>query len=184
MFWLYLLGVVTVLIIVLRRVLRRQKPLSDDLYAKKVAIDHVHSGVAWVPEDGKLGWLNPALPEALQREAKDLIGHDWYEIFAADDRERVRKAFSQMLLMGKVQLQTRGVRADGTFAWFEVLLVAIHDHKMRFVGHHCLIENRTREHVLEERLHGVSEVHRKSLVRISCKVGTDGVPGLPRVPAT
>jgi hypothetical protein len=60
MFWLYLLGIVTFLFIVLRRVLRRQPPLSDELYIKKVAIDHVHSGVAWVPEDGKLGWMNPA----------------------------------------------------------------------------------------------------------------------------
>jgi PAS domain-containing protein len=135
MFWLYLLGIVTFLIIVLRRVLRRQKPLSDELYAKKVAIDHVHSGVAWVPEDGKLGWMNPALPEALQIGPKDLIGHDWYDLFADDERERIRESYRQMLLMGKV---------------------AVHDHRMRFVGHHCLIENRTREHLLEQRLHEVA----------------------------
>jgi hypothetical protein len=35
------------------------------------------------------------------------------------------------------------------------LLVAVHDHKMRFVGHHCLIADRTRERLLEEQLNGV-----------------------------
>ncbi len=49
---------------VLRRVLRRQAPLSDELYSKQVAIDHVHSGVAWVRADGTLGSVNPALAEA------------------------------------------------------------------------------------------------------------------------
>jgi PAS domain S-box-containing protein len=143
MFWLYLLGIVTFLFIVLRRVLRRQQPLSDELYIKKVAIDHVHSGVAWVPEDGKLGWMNRALPEALHIAPKDLIGHDWYDLFAGEERERMREAYRQMLLMGKVSLQARGLRADGTCAWFDALLVAVHDHRMPFVGHTCLIENRT-----------------------------------------
>jgi PAS domain S-box-containing protein len=156
MFWLYLLGVVTFLIIVLRRVLRRQGPLRDELYAKKVAIDHVHSGVAWVPEDGKLGWLNPALPQALQIEPKDLMGHAWYELFAAEEHERMRAAYREMLLMGKASLQARGLRADGTFAWFDVLLVAVHDNRARFVGHHCLIEDRTRERLLEQQLREVN----------------------------
>jgi uncharacterized protein (DUF1501 family) len=39
MLWLYLLFAVTILVIVLRRVLRRQTPLTDELYSKKVAID-------------------------------------------------------------------------------------------------------------------------------------------------
>ena len=63
--WLYLLGAVTVLVIALRRVLRRQAPLSDELYSKQVAIDHVHSGVAWVRADGTVGSVNPALARIL-----------------------------------------------------------------------------------------------------------------------
>jgi PAS domain S-box-containing protein len=152
MLWLYLLGIATFLVIALRRVLRRQKPLSDELYAKKIAIDHVHSGIAWVPEDGKLGWFNPAFPEVLRLASTDLIGRDWYEIFAADEHQRMREAYRQMLLMGKVSLQARGLRANGTLAWFDVLLVAVHDHRTRFVGHHCVIEDRTRERALEKRL--------------------------------
>jgi len=31
-------------------------------------------------------------------------------------------------------------------------MVAIHDHKMRFVGHHCLVVDRTRERMLEARV--------------------------------
>ena len=58
MLWLYLLGAVTGLSIALRRVLRRQKPLNDELYSTKVAVNHVQSGVAWVRADGKIGSIS------------------------------------------------------------------------------------------------------------------------------
>ena len=115
MLWLYLLGIVTFLIIVLRRVLRKQKPLHDELYSKKVAIEYVYTGVAWVGEDSKLGSVNPALARALQIDQNSLIGRDWYEIFAVGDRNQVREAYKLMLLMGKASLEVRGLRADGSF---------------------------------------------------------------------
>jgi hypothetical protein len=37
-----------------------------------------------------------------------------------------------------------------------VRLVCVHDHNMRFVGHHCLIEDRTHEHDLERLLSEIS----------------------------
>jgi PAS domain S-box-containing protein len=156
MFWLYLLAIVTFLIIILRRVLRRQKPLSDELYEKKVAIDNVRTGVAWVPEEGKLGWLNPALPEVLQIGPKHLIGRDWYELFAPDEREGMREAYRQMLLTGSASRKARALRTDGVLSRLDVLLIAVHDHRTRFVGHHCLIEDHTREHELEQQLRNVN----------------------------
>jgi PAS domain S-box-containing protein len=152
MLWLYLLGIVTLLVIILRRVSRRLTPLDDELYSKKVAIEHVYTGVAWVDANGRVGSINPALERSLGVEQSSLKGRDWLEIFVAADRDRVREAFSQMLLAGKIAFEARGSRADGHDARFEGLLVAVHDHKMRFVGHHVLAADRTRERELEERL--------------------------------
>jgi PAS domain S-box-containing protein len=150
---LYLLGTVTVLTIAVRRLRRRQKPLDDELYSKKVAIDHVHSGVAWVRSDGRLGSVNPAFAATLGTKPQELAGHDWIEtIFAAPERNRIREAYSQMLLMGKEQFEANVSRSDGTPAWVSVLLVAVHDYKMRLVGHHFLMEDRTRERMLEKQV--------------------------------
>lgn len=171
MFWLYLLGAVTVLSIALRRVLRQQAPLNDELYSKRVAIDHVQSGVAWVRADRTIGSVNPALATTLNVDPNDLMGRTWVEVFPEEERERLREAYSQMLLLGMATLQAYGRRADGTYAWLDVLLVAVHDHKMRFVGHHCLVADRTRERVLEDEIRdltapqapqrtGISTAHR------------------------
>ena len=150
--WVYLLGLAVLLAIALRRVLAQQNPLKDEVYMKTVAIEHVQSGVAWVRADGKIRSINASFAETLGGEPKDVVGREWYELFAQQDRNRMQDAFSQMLLLGRATLQVHGRRMDGTYSGLELLMVAIHDHKMRFVGHHCLVVDRTREKVLEAQM--------------------------------
>jgi PAS domain S-box-containing protein len=157
MLWLYLLGAITVLCIALRRVIHRQTSLSDELYSTKVAFDHLQSGVAWVREDGTLGTINSSLAKTLGGDPKALIGHDWLDLFPKQEHGRVREAYSRMLLLGLTEFDSFGQRAEGSFAWLSVLLVAVHDHKMRFVGHHCLVLDSTHTRILEERIKTMEE---------------------------
>jgi PAS domain S-box-containing protein len=140
MLWLYLLGIVTILAIVVRRLLRKQQPLNDELYSKRVAIDSVSSGVGWIPAKGQLHSMNPALAQMLRATAEDLEGREWLQMFAESDRARVEQVYSQMLLAGRASLSAATIDASGLETQREVLLVAVHDHKMRFMGHHCIIE--------------------------------------------
>ncbi len=156
MLWLYLLGAVTVLTIALRRVLRRQKPLDDELYSKSVAIEQLPTGVAWVRVDGTFGSVNPAFAKTLKMSAAELIGKEWYEMFPPDEHNRIRDAYAQTLLMGVQTFTALGMRPDGSTVRLNVRLVAVHDHNLRFAGHHCLIEDRTHEHDLEQLLNELS----------------------------
>jgi PAS domain S-box-containing protein len=140
MLWLYLLGIATFLGIVARRLWMRQKPLNDELYSKRVAIDHVSSGVGWVTANGKLDSLNAPLSQMLGASAEELAGRDWLRIFPEDERRRVSEAFSQMLLAGIASIDTRTIDANGRETPRSALLVAVHDHKMRLMGHHCILE--------------------------------------------
>jgi PAS domain S-box-containing protein len=140
MLWLYLLGIVTILGIVVRRLLRKQKPLNDEVYSWRVAIDHVSSGVAWIPATGKLRSMNPALTEMLAATPEELAGRDWLIVFARSERQRVEQVYSQMLLAGIASISAATVDARGVETQRNVLLVAVHDHKMRFMGHHCIVE--------------------------------------------
>lgn len=157
MLWLYLLATVTVLVIALRRVLRRQKPLDDQLYSSRVAIDHVHSGVAWIRADGSIGSMNPSLAAAIGIKHGELDGHDWLLLFPQRERAKVREVYSQMLLLGIASMDIHVERSDGSLAWLNMVLVAVHDHKTRFVGHHCLSVDRTREKQLEEKVSTLTE---------------------------
>jgi PAS domain S-box-containing protein len=150
--WVYLLGLSILLGIALRRVMLRQKPLNDELYAKIVAIEHVQSGVAWVRPDSEIKSMNSAFAEILAARVEDLLGKSWYDLFASQELARLKQAYSQTLLLGKTDLQAFGKRADGTFAGLQVRLVAVHDHKMRFVGHYCLVADHTKELLLEDQI--------------------------------
>lgn len=156
MLWLYLLGAVTFLVIVLRRVLRRQMPLNDELYSKQVAIDHVHSGVAWARGDGNLVSANPALAKILRAIPRELVDRNWETLFPEQEWAQLRDAYRQALLMGKVSLETVALRLDGTHANVNLTLVTVHDHKTRLVGHYCLVEDRTRELELEDQVRRLS----------------------------
>jgi PAS domain S-box-containing protein len=155
--WVYLLGLTVLLGIALRRVLAQQNPLKDEVYMKNVAIEYVQSGVAWIRADGTVRSINQSLADTLGALPRELIKLEWYELFAAQDHAQLKEAFSQMLLIGKTTLQVHGKRMDGTYAGLELLMVAIHDHKMRFVGHHCLVVDRTRERVLEAQIAGLKQ---------------------------
>lgn len=147
--WVYLLGLTVLLVIALRRVRAQQNPLKDEVYTTTVAIEHIQSGVAWIRADGKIRSINASFASALGADPKKLTGLDWYELFAQQDRYKIQEAYSQMLLLGRATLDARGRRLDGGESGLEVLMVAIHNHKMRFVGHHCLVVDRTREKLLE-----------------------------------
>jgi PAS domain S-box-containing protein len=155
--WVYLLGLSVLLVVALRRVMASQDPLKDEVYRRTVAVEHVQSGVVWVGSDGKISSVNASFATTLGGEPANIRGRDWYEIFAPRDRSKAEEAYSQMLLLGKANVEVHGRRLDGSYAALEVLMVAIHDHKMRFIGHHCLVLDRTRERILEAQLQELSK---------------------------
>ena len=152
MFWLILLGAVTLLVISLRRVLRRMQPLNDELYSNKIAIVHVHSGVAWVREDGTIASTNPSIAGSFGAKYGQLEGRQWLSLFEKQDRPRVEDAHRQALLSGRLSLEASVQRLDGSRAYLDFLILTVHDHKLRYVGHHLLTSDRTREHALAEQV--------------------------------
>lgn len=179
MFWLYLLAAVTILAIALRRVVLRQVPLSDEAFSRAVAFEHVHSGIAWIQNDGRVGSMNGSFAGMLNMESKDSIGLDWRDLFAREDLEVLDKAYSRMLLAGKETVAVNGRNAlpqgdkPSMEPGFDLLLVAVHDHKMRFVGHHCLVADRRRERTMEAQLREL----RRRLAEAEDKLLTRLAPG-------
>jgi PAS domain S-box-containing protein len=155
--WLILLGVAIGLGIALRRVLHRQSPLSDKLYSQQVAVAHVQSGVAWVRSDLTFGSVNQTFADTLKMSPGDFTGREWYKIFCPSDHARIRELYSQMMLMGMTSFEAAGERSDGSLAWLNVRLVAVHDGQMRFMGHHCMIGDKSRERDLEQQVRDLEE---------------------------
>jgi PAS domain S-box-containing protein len=157
MLWLYLLAAITLLVINRRRLLRQFTPLNDELYSSKVAIEHVHSGVGWIRADGKVVSVNQSLYDSIGAKPGELLDNDWYQMFPKHERHRVNEAYAQMLLLGIASLDTQIERGDGVLRPVNLRLVAVHDHKMRLVGFHCMVHDESRARSLEQQVLDLSE---------------------------
>lgn len=161
--WLYSGSAVTILLItvllimVLRRVLRKQTLPQDEGNSRRVVIDHVHTGAAWIDAEGLIRSANPAIAATLRVTQDELRARDWYALFARSEKDRVKEAYGQMMLMGIASLEANSERTDGSFVMQNVILMAAYDQKSQFLGHHCLMMDRTREKALEGRVQELSD---------------------------
>lgn len=162
MLWLFLLGVVTLLVISRRRLRLLVAPLDDALYSTKVAVEHVHSGVGWIRADGKVGSVNQSLADSMALKSADLVDRDWYLMFPSEERGLVREAYTQMLLAGIASMETVVQRGDGSTHPVSLRLVAVHDHKMRLVGHHCMLQDQAQQRDLEFQIKQLSQALAKA----------------------
>ncbi len=128
------------LTIVVRRLLRRQQPLIDELYAKRIAIDQMSSGVAWIPSNGSVHSVNRALARMLGATAEQLAGRNWLQMFAESERPRAQQVYTETLLAARGSFHTLTIDVNGVETPREVRMAAAYDHKMRLMGHHCIIE--------------------------------------------
>jgi PAS domain S-box-containing protein len=157
MLWLFLLAVVTLLVINRRRIIRKITPLNDELYSSRVAVEHVHSGVGWVRADGKIGSVNQSLADSIGAKPGELLENDWYQMFPRPQRPRVNEAYTQMLLAGIASIDTQIERGDGVLRPVNLRLVAVHDHKSRLIGFHCMVHDESRARSLEQQVQDLSE---------------------------
>lgn len=172
MLWLFLLGAVTLLVISRRRLRLLVTPLDDALYSTKVAVEHVHSGVGWIRADGQVGSVNQSLADSLARRPADIVDQDWYLMFAPEERGLVKQAHTQMLLAGIASVDTIVLRGDGSTHPVNLRLVAVHDHKMRLVGHHCMLQDQSQQRQLEFQIKQLSDALTKSGQRENVHTGT------------
>ncbi len=157
MLWLFLLAAVTLLVISRRRLRLRIMPLDDELYSSKVAVEHVHTGVGFVRPDGILKSANQALTETMASRPGELLDHDWYLMFPRAERARLKDSYAQMLLAGIASVETLVERGDGELRPVNIRLVAVHDHRSRLVGHHCIVKDESRTRSLEQQIHDLSQ---------------------------
>jgi hypothetical protein len=68
----------------------------------------------------------------------------------------VKEAYTQLLLAGIANLDTLIEPADGRHQPVHLRMVAVHDHKLRLVGHHCIIHDSSKERALEKQIQQLS----------------------------
>ncbi len=124
----------------LRYAIERKRAL-DEMRQMNMAIMNAMPGISRLDRDGRYVDVNEAYAAMLGYELGDLIGTSWETTVHRDDRKLATEAYGQMLREGKVELESRAIRKDGSIFHKQVLMVKIGDDGGKAAGHHCFMKD-------------------------------------------
>ncbi len=125
---------------------------THTLKAMSTALALAVEGIAQLDPQGQYLFVNEAYARMVGSTPAAMIGTHWEETVYPADREKAIAVYQQMLVSGKVELEVKGLRADGSTFDKALMMVCAYDEQQRFIGHYCFMKDVTDRKQRELRL--------------------------------
>ncbi len=109
-------------------------------------------GMALFDANGCTRHVNRAYAAMLGYEPEEMAGMSWERMVHADDRDRTIDAYVKMMTEGRVIMEARAVRKDGSVFHREMVMIPAHDAGGAFLGHHSFMRDISQRIASEELL--------------------------------
>ncbi|HBB35359.1 MAG TPA: hypothetical protein DDZ80_10685 [Cyanobacteria bacterium UBA8803] len=156
---------------VLQAEIAERKRAEEELRNLSKALESAVEGISQLDVQGRYLKVNPAYAQMLGYQPEEMIGMEWLLSVHPDDLEKAIAAYQQLLTNGKVEVETRGLRKDGSVFDKQVVMVKAYDQKQQFIGHYCFVkdisERREIERIKDEFVSVVSHELRTPLTSIA-----------------
>ncbi len=126
--------------------LRRAETLDDhasslvQLQGMSAALGYAVEGISRLDPQGCYLFVNDAYARMVGCAPTEMTGKNWQTTVHPEDIELAIAAYQQMLEVGKVELEIRGLRKDGTTFDKSLVMVAAYD-EQQFTGHYCFMKD-------------------------------------------
>lgn len=107
------------------------------------ALSHAVEGIAHLDAQGRYLMVNQSYANTLRYTPDELIGMNWQQTVHPDDLEPLAADYQQMINTGRVEVETRGVRKDGSVFYKHVVMTANYDEQRQLMGHYCFMKDIT-----------------------------------------
>lgn len=122
---------------------------------RAIALENAVEGISRLDTQGRYLSVNKAYARMLGYTQEELIGMNWEITVHPDDLDAMRAAYLEMLENGKVVIESRGVRQDGSLFYKQLDMVACHDDQHHFIGHYCFMKDVSDRHEWESLLNSI-----------------------------
>ncbi|MDQ2100762.1 MAG: PAS domain S-box protein [Tychonema bourrellyi B0820] len=143
-----------------------RKQAEKELRELNTAMQNAVEGISRLDIEGRYVNVNRAYAHKFGYEPEEMIGMEWKPILHPDDVEMLSLAYQEMLTLGKVEVEARGVRKNGSFFYKQITMVKACDKKGIFNGYHCFMKDIT-ERKLTERALQESESKYRQIVELA-----------------
>ena len=114
---------------------------ENELREKNTALSNALEGISRLDVQGHYIAVNEAYARITGYQPQEMIGMDWCDTVYPADLERLKVAYQHMLSQGKVEVEARGVRKDGSLFYKQLFMVTAYDDQNQLTGHHCFMKD-------------------------------------------
>ncbi len=120
------------------------------------ALSHAMEGISLLDLQGHYVQINHAYADPLGYSPEEMIGMHWQRTVHPDDLDAMQRAYQQMLRDGKVEVDARGIRRDGSIFYKQLVMVTTYDPSQQPIGHYCFMKDISDRKQKEEMLRNLS----------------------------
>jgi PAS domain S-box-containing protein len=114
-----------------------------ELQEMSAALENAVSGISRLDSCGRYLSVNREYASMAGYQPEEMLGMSWQITVHPEDLEKMQTAYQQMLELGKVEAETRGIRKDGTIFYKQLVMIPAYDERQKFTGHHCFAKDIT-----------------------------------------
>ncbi|MEG4283473.1 PAS domain S-box protein [Microcoleus sp. A006_D1] len=130
----------------------QRKQAEKELRDLTIALQNAVEGISRLDIEGRYINVNRAYAHRCGYEPEEMVGMEWPLTVHPGDVEMMISAYQEMLISGKVEVEARGVRKNGSFFYKQLTMVKAWDAQGIFNGHHCFMKDITERKLTETAL--------------------------------
>ncbi len=116
---------------------------ETELREMSTALANAVEGISRLDIFGRYITVNQAYANIAGYQPEEMVGMNWQKTVHPDDCDRMIAAYQKMLAEGRVEVEARGIRKDGSIFYKQWVMLAAYDSQERSIGHHCFMKDIT-----------------------------------------
>lgn len=140
-------------------------------------MENAVSGISKLDRKGRYIYVNKTYAQITGYQPEEIIGMSWEKTVHPDELEKLKAIYGQMVKEGRVEVETIGMRKDGSIFYKQLVMIATYDEQRQLSGHYCFMKDISEKAKLEAERRKAEMNLEKELLRTKTLFNTsmDGV---------
>ncbi|MEG4576722.1 PAS domain S-box protein [Microcoleus sp. N3A4] len=104
-------------------------------------MENAVSGISKLDTRGRYLYVNKAYADITGYQPEQMIGMPWQNTVHPDELQKLVAAYWQMVQEGRVEVETTGVRKDGSVFYKQLVMIATYEEQHQLLGHYCFMKD-------------------------------------------